>query len=86
MRRNTLCYFATVLIIALGADDGLRGLSPKVLKQNLANMMQQAKQVGVQVLLLSMRIPTNYGKRWFKNKLKQNLTIKHSQNGKSKTT
>lgn len=53
-----------ILIIELGANDGLRGLPPTLLKQNLANMIQQAKQAGAKVLLLSMRIPPNYGKRY----------------------
>jgi acyl-CoA thioesterase I len=54
----------SVVIIELGANDGLRGLSPAVLKTNLAEIARRAKESGAKVLLLSMRIPPNYGKRY----------------------
>ncbi|MGR8940672.1 MAG: arylesterase [Gammaproteobacteria bacterium] len=53
-----------VLIIELGANDGLRGLHPAELKKNLAEMIRRSKAAGVKVLLLSMTIPPNYGKRY----------------------
>lgn len=54
----------SVVIIELGANDGLRGLSPAILKNNLADIANRAKRAGAKVLLLSMRIPPNYGKRY----------------------
>ena len=54
----------SVVIIELGANDGLRGLSPTVLKSNLAEISQRAQKAEAKVLLLSMRIPPNYGKRY----------------------
>ena len=54
----------SVVIIELGANDGLRGLSPAVLKTNLAEITRRAKESDAKVLLLSMRIPPNYGKRY----------------------
>ncbi len=54
------------LLLELGANDGLRGLSPLAMKQNLAEIIRRAKAAGSQVLLLSMRIPPNYGKRYVK--------------------
>jgi acyl-CoA thioesterase-1 len=54
----------SVVIIELGANDGLRGLSPAELKNNLAEIARRAKKSGAKVLLLSMRIPPNYGKRY----------------------
>ena len=54
----------SVVIIELGANDGLRGLSPAVLKSNLAEIAHRAEKSGAKVLLLSMRIPPNYGKRY----------------------
>jgi acyl-CoA thioesterase-1 len=53
-----------IVIIELGANDGLRGLSPAILKNNLADMARRAQKSGAKVLLLSMRIPPNYGKRY----------------------
>lgn len=53
-----------VVIIELGANDGLRGLSPAMIKSNLAELIHRSQKAGAKVLLLSMRIPPNYGKRY----------------------
>ncbi|MEN8259604.1 MAG: arylesterase [Pseudomonadota bacterium] len=53
-----------IVIIELGANDGLRGLLPRQLKANLKTMIDQSKAAGAKVLLLGMRIPPNYGKRY----------------------
>ncbi|MEE7625359.1 arylesterase [Methylobacter sp. Wu8] len=53
-----------VVIVELGANDGLRGLPPALIKSNLAGIIQLARQNGAKVLLLSMKIPPNYGKRY----------------------
>ncbi|WP_198244166.1 arylesterase [methane-oxidizing endosymbiont of Gigantopelta aegis] len=55
-----------IVIIELGANDGLRGLSPIMMKQNLGRMIELSQNAGAKVLLLSMRIPPNYGKRYTK--------------------
>lgn len=54
----------SVVIIELGANDGLRGLSPAILKNNLAEITRRVQKSGAKALLLSMRIPPNYGKRY----------------------
>ncbi|EGW23492.1 arylesterase [Methylobacter tundripaludum] len=53
-----------IVIIELGANDGLRGLPPELIKSNLAEIAHRAQQAGAKVLLLSMKIPPNYGKRY----------------------
>ncbi|MDD5410182.1 MAG: arylesterase [Methylobacter sp.] len=53
-----------IVIIELGANDGLRGLSPALIKSNLAEMIRRAQKANAKVLLLSMKIPPNYGKRY----------------------
>lgn len=53
-----------VVIIELGANDGLRGLPPLLIKNNLAEISHRAQQTGAKILLLSMKIPPNYGKRY----------------------
>jgi len=53
-----------IVILELGANDGLRGLSPAILKNNLTEIVKRAQHSGAKVLLLSMRIPPNYGKRY----------------------
>jgi len=53
-----------IVIIELGANDGLRGLAPALIKSNLIELVNRAQKAGAKVLLLSMRIPPNYGKRY----------------------
>jgi acyl-CoA thioesterase-1 len=53
-----------VLLLQLGANDGLRGLSPVQMKHNLAEIVRRAQKAGAKVLLLGMKIPPNYGKRY----------------------
>ena len=50
-----------IVIIELGGNDGLRGLSLKQMRLNLEAMTEKAKEHGAQVLLLGMQIPSNYG-------------------------
>lgn len=49
------------VILELGANDALRGQSLRSLKQNLATIIEQSQQIGADVLLLGIRLPTNYG-------------------------
>ena len=51
----------TVVVIALGANDGLRGLPPAETRRNLARMIGASQGVGARVLLVGMRMPPNYG-------------------------
>ncbi|MGP0174556.1 arylesterase [Pseudomonas sp. NCHU5208] len=53
-----------VVIIELGGNDGLRGLPPAQLQQNLASMVEQSQQAGAKVLILGMKLPPNYGVRY----------------------
>ena len=50
-----------VIIVALGANDGLRGLPPKQLRANLATIVNRSQQAKARVLLVGMRMPPNYG-------------------------
>lgn len=50
-----------VVVIALGANDGLRGLGPDLLATNLRRMATTAIEAGARVLLVGIRIPPNYG-------------------------
>jgi acyl-CoA thioesterase I len=53
-----------IVILELGANDGLRGLPVGVTKDNLAKMVQLCRAAGARVLLLGIRIPPNYGPRY----------------------
>lgn len=50
-----------VLVIELGANDGLRGLPVPAMKRNLATIITRAKQRGIKVLLTGMEALPNYG-------------------------
>lgn len=50
-----------VLFLALGANDGLRGLSTEELYSNLSNAIRYARRDGMQVILAGMEVPPNYG-------------------------
>jgi acyl-CoA thioesterase-1 len=53
-----------VLIVALGANDGLRGLPVGQMKENLQIIIDRARQRGIPVLLVGMEAPPNYGDRY----------------------
>lgn len=53
-----------LVILELGGNDGLRGQQPTQLQQNLASMIDRAREAGARVLLLGMQIPPNYGPRY----------------------
>lgn len=55
-----------LVILELGANDGLRGLSLEQTKTNLRRIIQQLQQAGVTVILAGMRLPPNYGQDYTK--------------------
>ena len=50
-----------LVVIELGANDGLRGISDRVLADNLRGLVEAATKSGARVLLLGVRLPPNYG-------------------------
>ena len=50
-----------VVVIELGSNDALRGLSLQASQANLTAMTQAAQQAGAKVLLIGMQMPPNYG-------------------------
>lgn len=57
-------YKPVMVILELGGNDGLRGLSLQQMRANLARMIEQAQRQQARVMLAGMRIPPNYGKRY----------------------
>ena len=51
----------TIVILELGGNDGLRGLSLQETRSNLERIIQQLKQASVTVVLAGMKLPPNYG-------------------------
>lgn len=57
-------YHPRVVVIELGANDGLRGLPLNELKANLSAMIDAATKIGAKVLLLGIEMPVNYGPQY----------------------
>ena len=53
-----------VVIVALGGNDGLRGLAISQMKGNLTRIVTAAKAKQAKVLLVGMRMPPNYGPKY----------------------
>ena len=69
-----------IVILELGANDGLRGLPIAEMQANLNQMIAQAKTAKAKVLLIGMKIPPNYGLKYTKNfsALYTNLAKQHN--------
>jgi len=55
-----------IVIVALGANDGLRGQSPQAVRANLEEIVARLQAAGARVLLAGMRLPPNYGAEFTK--------------------
>jgi acyl-CoA thioesterase I len=55
-----------IVIVELGGNDGLRGLSLHEMHENFSQIILRSKQAGAKVLLITMRLPTNYGPVYIK--------------------
>jgi acyl-CoA thioesterase-1 len=53
-----------LVILELGGNDGLRGIPPDTMKGNLRSIIETSRASGASVILLGIRIPTNYGPRY----------------------
>lgn len=54
----------SVVILELGGNDGLRGFPPERMRGNLRTIIEKSKESGAAVVLLGIRIPSNYGSRY----------------------
>ena len=55
------------VILALGANDALRGIDPKIVRANLDKMIDKIQGTGAKVLLLGMLAPTNWGAQYVRD-------------------
>ncbi len=53
-----------LVILELGGNDGLRGFPPERMKANLQAIIETTKASGAAVVMLGIRIPSNYGSRY----------------------
>ena len=56
-----------IVILALGGNDGLRGLSLVHMKKNLIKAIELAKSKNIKIILAGMQMPLNYGKQYTKS-------------------
>ncbi|MEH6575613.1 MAG: arylesterase [Amphritea sp.] len=64
LERQLEMHQPDLVIIALGANDGLRGTPLSLIEANLTRLVTQVKNSGSRVLLLEMRLPPNYGPQY----------------------
>lgn len=57
-------FHPRVLIVEIGGNDGLQGLSLAQLEENLKAIVRQGKRAGARILILGVRIPPNYGPQY----------------------
>ena len=56
-----------ILVLALGSNDGLRGMDLKESQKNLSAIIEKAQMDNIKVLLVGMKMPTNYGEPYRSN-------------------
>ena len=62
---QAIASFAPELIILeLGGNDGLRGIPPDTMRDNLRRIIRTSTDSGAAVVMLGIRIPPNYGQRY----------------------
>lgn len=72
-------FSPALVILELGGNDGLRGIPPDRMRANLDKIITVSQSSGAAVVMLGIRIPTNYGPRYreaFENVFRQ-LAAKH---------
>ena len=52
------------VFITLGANDGLRGFTPDIIRSNLVEMITLIEQAGAKAILMQVQAPPNYGQRY----------------------
>jgi acyl-CoA thioesterase I len=67
MDRSLAQHRPAVVLLALGGNDGLRGLPVEAMKHNLSSMIAMAQKAGARVLVAGMKLPPNYGPAYTKS-------------------
>jgi acyl-CoA thioesterase-1 len=57
-------FSPALVILELGGNDGLRGFPTGVIKENIRFIIERSRNHGAAVVILGIRIPTNYGPRY----------------------
>lgn len=73
-------YHPSLVIIELGANDGLRGLPVATAEENLRTMIRAARAAQAKVLLVGMQIPPNYGRAYTAKFASMYTSLAHDMN------
>ena len=73
-------HHPVLVIVELGGNDGLRGLSIKEMHSNLVQIIQSIKSAGARALLVGMQLPPNYGQAFTRRFSKTYSTIAKKEN------
>jgi len=57
-------FSPTLVILELGGNDGLRGIPANRMQDNLEKIILKSRASGATIVMLGIRIPTNYGRRY----------------------
>lgn len=68
-----------ITLIELGGNDGLRGISPAVMQQNLTKMVRLIKKSGSKALLVGVVLPPNYGRAYLTRFIQAYRTVAEQQ-------
>lgn len=66
-----------LVVLELGGNDGLRGQPPAAIAANLQRLIADARAAGARVVLLGIRIPPNYGRRYTEAFEQVFVTVSH---------
>jgi len=56
-----------LLILELGANDGLHGIPPEVIKDNIKEIISRVQKTGAQLLLLGVQTSKSYGQAYYES-------------------
>ncbi len=73
-------YHPALVVIELGANDGLRGLPVQAAEANLRSMVDMARKGSAKVLLVGMRMPPNYGRAYTEQFFSMYQKVAHDTN------
>jgi acyl-CoA thioesterase-1 len=64
---SILALHPDVVLVELGGNDGLHGLSPEIMRANLEKVVEALKQAHIQVLLVGITLPPNFGEDYIRS-------------------
>lgn len=54
-----------LMVLGIGANDGLRGIKTELTQKNIEEIIENSQMRGIKIVLLQMKLPRNYGKKFY---------------------